>query len=238
MEILNYQKYIKYLKEGLISTYNIEKYQNNLKIELDSIGIKYDINILSKFNYDLTIYNLKELSNDILKYCININQNILGYFPSYIWITNNFGENGFKFDEKYLDIKYNKIVIRFEAKYEDGLYGNNLLVPDFAYHLSTQNKKEKILNNGLYPKSYNKKTKHPDIIYFFYNLDDLDELLNSIKINDKINRLSNKYILFKVEFTEDMKNKIIIHSDPNYKKGFFIYDNISSKNISIEKENL
>jgi len=232
---LNYNDYVQQIKEGLIYTHNIEKYQDNLDIELNSIGVKeYKLNIKSKFVYDLEILNSNELNNDLLKYIIDINQNLLGYYPSFIWVKNNIGTNGFVFDEKYLSNKYLSIKIRFEAKYEDGLYKNDLDVPNFAYHLSPENKKEKISKDGLCPKSYNRKTKHPDRLYLFYDSNDYEELLKSLKLNDKINNLNRNYVLYKVK----LNDKMIIHSDPNYDKGFYTYDNISPKNIEIFKDNL
>ena len=234
-KILNYNDYVQQIKEGLIYTHNIEKYQDSLDIELNSIGVKeYKLNIKSKFVYDLEIFNSNKLDNDLLKYIIDINQNLLGYYPSFIWVENNIGTNGFVFDEKYLSNKYLSIKIRFEAKYEDGLYKNDLDVPDFAYHLSPENKKEKILKDGLCPKSYNRKTKHPDRLYLFYDSNDYEELLKNLKLNDKIKNLNRNYILYKVK----LNDKMIIHSDPNYHKGFYTYDNISPKNVEIFKENL
>lgn len=232
--ILNYNTYVNFIKEGLISTHNIEKYYDSLDIELSSIGVKSNINILSKFIYDLEILNVSELNNDILKYIININQNLLGYYPSYIWLKNDVGWNGFKFDIKYLQSKYLLIKIRFEAKYEDGAYKNNLQVPEIAYHLSPTNKKDKILKNGLCPKSYNKKTNHPDRVYLFDKLVDLDNILNSFKFNDKKDKLNTKYTLYEIE----MNDKMIIHTDPNFKNGFYTTDNISPYKMKIIKDNL
>ena len=40
---------------------------------------------------------------------LNLNKNLLGYYPSYIWVTNEIGTNGFKYKEKYLNNKYKKI---------------------------------------------------------------------------------------------------------------------------------
>ena len=232
--ILNYKDYIQLIKEGLISTHNIEKYSGNLEIELNSVGVKYKLNIISKLVYELEILDSNKLSDDVLEYVVNINQNLLGYYPAYIWVQNSMGINSFIFDEKYLSNKYLSMKIRFEAKYEDGLYKNDLEVPDFAYHLSPTNKKDKILKNGLCPKSYNRKTKHPDRLFLFYNFSDYEELLIGLKLNDRLNDLNRSYILYRVK----MNNSMIIHSDPNYNKGFYTYDNISPKDVEILKENL
>ena len=51
--IYDYKEYVKLIKEGLISTHNIEKYSGSLDIQLNSVGVEHNINILSKFIYDL-----------------------------------------------------------------------------------------------------------------------------------------------------------------------------------------
>ena len=84
------------------------------------------------------------------------------------------------------------------------------------------------------PKSYNRKTKHPDRLFLFYNFSDYEELLIGLKLNDRLNDLNRSYILYRVK----MNNSMIIHSDPNYNKGFYTYDNISPKDVEILKENL
>lgn len=227
--IYNYKTYIQSIKEGLIFTHNIEKHYGSLEIELSSVGVKFNINIKSKFIYDLEILNLNELSNELLKYVIDINQNLLGYYPSYIWVSNKFGKNGFIFNDKYLSNEFLNMKIRFESKYEDGLYKNDLDIPEYAYHLSPENKKEKILKNGLCPKSYNRKTKYPDRLYLFYDLNDYENLLKGLVFNDNIKGKITAYNLYKVKMNKNM----IIHSDPNYDKGFYTYDNISPKNIEL-----
>lgn len=232
--MLDYKKYIELIKEGLIYTHNIQKYYGSLDIELNGIGVRHKINIISKFLYELEILNSNELNDDILEFVIDLNQNLLGYIPSYIWVENDYGINGFIFNEKYLSNNYKNIKIRFEAKYEDGLYKNDLKVPSIAYHLSPQSHKEKILKNGLYPKSKNRKSYYSERIYLFYDLSDCENLLKTLKFNDKINNINTNYILYKIK----MNDYMIIHTDPNYDKGFYSYDNISPNDIEILKENL
>jgi len=49
-----------------------------------------------------------------------------------------------------------------------------------------------------------------------------------------VKNIDRNYTLYKVK----MNDKMIIHSDPNYSKGFYTYDNISPKNIEIIFDNL
>jgi len=225
-----YNKYIEYIREGLIFTHNIEKYHGSLDIELNSIGINSKIDIQSKFLYDLTLFNTYNIDNDILKYIINLNQNLLGYYPSFIWVKNNNGWNSFKFDIKYLNNKYKEIKIRFESKYDNGLYKNNMVVPKISYHLSPSKNRKRIMDIGLYPKSGSRKTYHMDRIYLFYDLDDYNMLLKSLKFTDNI----KYYDLYRIE----LNNSYIIHTDPNYINGFYTYDNISPKYIELLESEL
>ena len=166
-------------------------------------------------------------------FIISINNN-LGYYPSYVWVKNDLGWNSFKFDMEYLSSKYKSIKIRFEAKYEDGLYKNDLEVPNKSYHLTDQRNKEKILEKGLCPKSNNRVSFHKDRIYMFYNENDYKQLLNNLKANDNKNNLSKQYMLLEIS----LKDEYIIHTDPNYNNGFFTYENIPPNNIKIIKEDL
>jgi hypothetical protein len=232
--INSYSEYLNLIKEGLIKTYNIEKYSGTLDIEFNAIGIKFELDIKSKFKFDLRILNPNKLNQNQLDMIITICNN-LGYYPSFIYITNEKGKiNSFIYDKNFLSNKYFYLKLTFEAKYEDGLYKNDLKIPEQAYHLTKQKYKEKILYNGLYPKSYNRKTKHPDRIYLFYDLNDYIDLLNGLKINDSFKLENNEYILLEVK----LNDKMIIHTDPNYDKGFFTYDNITPKCIKVIKENL
>jgi hypothetical protein len=232
--INSYSEYLNLIKEGLIKTYNIEKYSGTLDVEFNAIGVKFELDIKNKFKFDLRILNSKQLNQNQLDSIIIICNN-LGYFPSYVRLLNKFNKsNSFKYEKKYLSNTYKEIEITFEAKYEDGLYKNDLKIPEVAYHLSKQKYKEKILSIGLYPKSYNRKTKQPERIYLFYNLVDYDNLLILLKANDNYNLSEDNYVLLEVK----LNDKMIIHTDPNYDKGFFTYDNISPKDIKVLKENL
>jgi len=232
--MIKYNKYVKLIIEGLIRTHNIIKYESNLEQELSLIGIKYDINIINKFKFDITLFDTNNFDNEYFEYIVKYIQNKLGYYPAFIFVENNIGKNGFKFNNKHLSNKYKSIKIIFEAKYDDGFYKNDITVPEYAYHLSPVDNEYKINKNGLCVKSYNRKGEHPERIYLFYDLNDTNDLLNSLKMNDNINNISRKYNLYKV--TMNINN--IIHTDPNYSKGFYTYDSFHPKFLKIIKYNL
>ena len=53
--------------------------------------------------------------------------------------------------------------------------------------------------------------------------------MNAIKFNDKLNNLYREYILYKVKLSDEN----IIHTDPNFIKGFYTNDNISPLDIEL-----
>lgn len=233
-----YKEFINLIKEGLIKTYNILKHSNTLEMNLKSIGYDINLNIIDKYQYSILIFNPKWfLKNDeIFNLFFEFNEN-MGYFATSFKEYRNERYNIFKIKEK--DIKENlntisKIEIFFESKYELNNYTNILDIPDIAYHLSPVKNKKRIDNYGLVAKSHNRKSFHPDRIYFFYNLDNYHSLLNELKMNDIFNEKQQKYNLYEVNFNGNE----IIHSDPNYSKGFYTYDNIHPNNIKIIMKNL
>jgi hypothetical protein len=229
----SYSDFVKLITEGLIKTHNIIKYNTSLSIELNSIGINHNIEIIDKMVYLVKIFNPFVFSDeDVFELFMSFNNN-LGYFPSWFRVFKQDKYIDFEWSENLFNknINCDELWIRFEGKYEDGLYNNILDVPNVAYHLSPVNNRKRIEDGGLYPKSGYRKTYHPDRIYLFYNLEDCDKLLKQLKIND-IN--SKDYDLWEVKLSSDN----VIHTDPNYSKGFFTYDNISPERMELIKKDL
>jgi hypothetical protein len=225
---MKYIEFVKQLKEGLITTHDINKYSHIITNYLYKIGIKYDIDIINKFQFKLTIetndFELIEVTNHY--------SYTLGYFPSFYWIIlENDMKNGFK-EISNLSDNTKSVTILYEAKYEDGLYTNNIICPDKLYHLTFQDNKESILQKGIYPKTKNRKSIHPERIYLFDNKDNYDVLLKNLKFVDKENK---KYMLLEIDCSND---ELILHTDPNYLIGYYTYDNINPNNLKILKENL
>lgn len=224
-----YKDFIFELKEGLITTHDINKYYHNITDYLSQNDIEFSINIIDNLEFKLTIKTIDDEIIDI----INHRCYVLGYFPSYYWVKKNGIIKGMKKISTLKNVE--EVTIKYEAKYEDGLYKNTILCPNKLYHLSYQENKNSIINKGLYPKSKNRSSVHPERIYLFSNYDDNDNLLNSLKYSDLKNKINKNYILLEIDCE---KNKLILHTDPNYRLGFFTYDNINPKYIKILKENI
>jgi len=225
---MKYIEFVEKLKEGLITTHDITKYNHILTDYLYKIDVEHSIDIVDKFDFSLTI----STNNIDLVEVMNHLSYTLGYFPSYYWIIlDNDMKNGFK-EITTLPINTKCAIIKYESKYDDGLYKNTIICPDILYHLSPQKNKKSIFDKGIYPKSKRRLSIHPERIYLFENIDDYEPLLKNLKFSDKS---KEEYILLEINCIED---KLILHTDPNYRLGYFTYDNINPKNISIIKENL
>jgi uncharacterized protein (UPF0333 family) len=225
---MKYIEFVQQLKEGLITTHDITKYSHIITNYLLQIGIKHSIDIIDKFQFKLTI----ETNNIDLIEVVNHLSYTIGYFPSYYWIVLNNGmKNGFK-EISELSNNSKKVIIQYESKYEDGLYTNNVICPDKLYHLSSQENKISILQRGIYPKSKKRISSHPERTYLFDNVNNYEVLLKLLKFSDKEIK---KYMLLEIDCFAD---KLFLHTDPNYRLGYFTYDNINPNNIRILKENL
>lgn len=228
-----YKEFIEELKEGLITTHDITVYNKVIMNYLDSLNFKSDLKVIDKLNFFLKIFNNLNESNIemVNNYIYN-----LGYFPStYVVTLTNGMTNRFKYLK---DVKFNNaqsVEINYEAKYTDGLHRNDIICPDKLYHLTYSDNWDSIIKRGIYPKSKKRLSIHPDRIYLFDNISDYKALLNNLKLSDSINSISKKYDLLEIDSSD---NKFILHTDPNYRMGYFTYDNIHPKLITKIYSNL
>jgi hypothetical protein len=231
--VKKYEDFVSELKEGLITTHDITIYNKIIINYLDSLNFKINLKVIDKLNFFLKIFNnLNEPNIEMINnYIYN-----LGYFPStYIVTLTNGMINRFKYLK---DVEFNNIQsveINYEAKYTDGLYKNDIICPDKLYHLTYSDNWNSISKRGIYPKSKKRLSVHQDRIYLFDNISDYKSLLNNLKLSDSINSISKKYDLLEIDSSGD---KFILHTDPNYRMGYFTYDNIHPKLITKIYSNL
>lgn len=219
--INNYDEYLYLLKEGLIMTHRISKYRNILDNFL--IDYDYDLKISENDTFTLKLY---EKDIDFYKPLFSIINN-LGYFPSNIIINRN--KKSFKYDFEIIkkEIKntnFDNIIITLEAKFDIEIEN----VPDEIYHIYAKKYKDKIFKNGLIPKSRMRKSYHPERCYFTYTRIEGKNLIDKFKFVDKLYNINNEYDIMVINTKE--LNDVKFYNDPN-SIGFYIYDNISPKNI-------
>jgi hypothetical protein len=208
----------------------------NVKSIEHEIYIKYNKIYLKLYDFK-NIYSIKDFFEFLNSYFIDRN----GWFPSSYILTKNNKTNILSYDENYL-FNNQKILDVVEIIYEPK-FDKIVDIPNKLYHLSIQEYKDKILKNGLIPKSKNKKSIHLDRIYLCSNPEDCYKLIADMKYDydfrkniNKLDKINIDWIIYEI----DTKNIEKLYKDPNYiDKGYYIVDNINTKDITIyDKEEL
>jgi len=240
--ILTYKDFIEKINEGLIKTHKIDKsiqiinkflktYNLIPRISADKRTSDFSVEVDIDHNFKYNFYNiLSELKT------LTMN---LGYFPALVILKKkkNFLDKLFKkkdkitkyIDDSFKDVNFNEfeiISIFYESKY-DKVVKN---IPDKLYHVFNLNIKDKIIKNGLIPKSKNKNSFHPERIYFAYTLNDALQL--KYKFEQVYKQPSGILEYFNIN------SKFVFYEDP--RGGFdkeknirsiYTYNNISPKDI-------
>lgn len=235
------------LNEGLILTHDMYDSINIINrflskkdtsiLNIDIVYTKINIAIITDHINITDFYELITLITN------------LGYFIADIALFKNlkfddknkliFKWNEFIDYEKYLN-SYKVFELCLEPKFDNKID----IIDGIFYHVTEKRYVDKILKNGLIPKSKNSKTSHPERIYLS---SDIQYSLEYIQTKKSYYRTSNgsakigKHIvqnLKEVEFVIleiDLTGyKIVCYNDPNYiDKGIYTYDNISPKRIKI-----
>jgi hypothetical protein len=250
--VINYNDFLILLNEGLIKTRSVKNIGYMIEHQIQFMGFDAYINITNKYLYKIEIFNPEYFTDiNICELFFNINGNF-GYFPNICILYRKNKKKQLKF-QKNLKDKYenidlqnflsnikniDKLEITFEAKFDTGLYKNDVEIPSIVYHLSPTKNRISVLDNGLEPKSNNRKIYHKGRIYLFKNFSDYIKLLNILKSNDRYNLLDEKDIFYDLYEVKLDKEKIILHQDPYFNDGFYTYDNISPKDLVIIKNDL
>lgn len=249
-----FEEWLEHVKEGLIRTHNIIQSENQLKFFLNTLNVNFELTINSKLSFELKINHIIDKSKlynpfneDVIEIIIDELINVYGYLPVYCDIVLLNGQkNRIKWHEFKFYNNIKQLTIRFEAKYEDGLYKNDVECPDLLYHVTNVKNTEKILKIGLYPKTNHRRSNYSSRVYLFTNKEDYNKFIKQFKINDLENLKynskeeydkfveNNKYSLLEIS----TKNELILHTDPNSNGTYYTYDNISPKQIKIIKTDI
>ena len=224
-------KWSDFILNETLKTNNIDFVLKNVNSELSLLGFNFSI---SKNNntIELTInefYSIQNV-NIIFDYINSLFIDRNGWFPSKYTLINLSGnKNTLQYDEDYL-INNKKQLKTIKISYEPK-YDMETNIPEKLYHLSIQHYNEKIIKNGLIPKSKNKISKHLDRIYVCKYSDDCYKLIPRMKINYINSKIPNtKWIIFEID-TQNLNIKL--YNDPNYNNGYYVIDNISPDKIKI-----
>jgi len=225
------KKWSNFVLNETLKTNDIDITIRNIENELSLLSFNFSI---SKVNnvIELTLNEFYSIQNfDIVfNYLDSLFIDRNGWFPSKYKIINlSDNKNIFQYNEDYLkdNQKYFKtVIITYEPKYDV-----EINVPDKLYHLTIQQYENKILKNGLIPKTKNKLSKHLDRIYVCGSPNGCYNLIQMMKISYINSKTPNtKWVIFEINLTDlDIK----LYKDPNYNNGYYITDNIHPDRISI-----
>jgi len=235
--ISNYQYYIKKLNEGLISTYPISKYFENLKTSIELIT---ECEFVIAPNFDKETFKIdinQHISFDEIRK-INAICNNFGYFISKFEIFINSKSNFLKYknDTFENDIKNNeRLILFYESKFD-----TEIVVPQKIYHATNITHLEKIMKHGLLPRSTSKLQYHLDRIYFSLTFNDCENIINKLRTFDKSN--VDDYIILEIDTTNFYENnfndsktlvKFRIDSQSN---GIYTFSSIPKNRITLLKK--
>jgi hypothetical protein len=232
-------KWSQFILNETLKTNDIDYVIDGASLSLNVKDIEYEIYnknnkiCLKLYNFK-HIYSIKDFFDFLNSYFIDRN----GWFPSSHTLTKNNKTNVLSYDEDYLfnnQKKLDVVEIIYEPKFD-----KIVDVPNKLYHLSIQEYKDKILKNGLIPKTKNKRTIHLDRIYLCSVPEDCHKLIADLKYDydkrknlNKKDKINTDWIIYEI----DAKNIEKLYKDPNYiDKGYYVVDNINTKDISIYDE--
>lgn len=210
------------LKESLTKTYEINQSIKSIARTLESKGLKnnHDYKIDKDGNsFELVMLdpNKIDFENDVVKLANN-----LGWFPSFLTVRN--GYSG-KWDPKQIPNPIDPrsgIQVRFEAKYDEQ---SGFKVPKLMYHVTTNQKYEKIKRIGLVPKSDSKKSVHPERIYLAADLESAKDILEMFQY--MTNKPQSEYAILQINTDSIPGDYFRIYKDPNYEdRGYYTMNNI------------
>jgi hypothetical protein len=229
------------LYEGLIYTYSLEKLLPELR------SLKFKRNQFSFYNNKITIHF--DLNNNNEKRYLELNRimdNVGGWFHG-ASIAGSVLKN--KLD--FINVTNGVVTLQYEPKHDI-----EMGVPDIIYHLTKQNKVDKIKRNGLTPRSSVDFFNFNDRVYFSTNKESLKDLALQKKYIE-LNKIAEKEKSgsYKSKKQKDLETKeagkfLILtvkpnfgrtitrfFKDPNFIDGYYTKENLKPSSI-IDIENL
>ena len=224
------------LMEGYYSTFPIEKVIEYISNRYNLTTNKYDISnkkyngLIRKENGDnneeLIAIFLPNNRYDKEKVCSDLS--MCGYYLS-------INQSYFNYDVLYFEKRYQDKIDNISEKYQ------------YIYHVSPIKYENKIITNGLSPRTLSKIGYHPERIYFTVNIEYCQAIayeLQQVAIEkyEKETNIENKkkleydaknkeYVVYRIK-TTDIQN-IDFFFDPNMQEAIYCKENIKPEIIEI-----
>lgn len=120
-----------------------------------------------------------------------------------------------------------ELVVQLEPKFD-----KPIKTPDVVFHITKAESVNKILTQGLVPKSRMRQAFHPERIYVMFNKQGATELAKMLNLTSGEN---HQLTLLKI----NLKGTTLkFYKDPQYSNGAYTLENISPSLITIEEEKL
>lgn len=230
LEQENYIRERDILYEGLLYSYEINHVIRGIK----KFGFKEpDIVVEDTFGGKIILVKLfvdknsKEKLEKINQYV----ENLCGWkFSAALNENRKVFKKGFDF----LSLEGECIWLQYEPKFDIEI--NEEEVPPFLYHMTPENKSEKISNIGLIPKTKNSIFNYDDRIYFCDNVNDLFKLASTFvttgdkKVKskeDKFGEVNKVFLIYRLKIRM-LTFPVRIFRDPNFEHGYYTLENIDS----------
>lgn len=204
------------LSEGLIKTYDIK---NTTKIIEKRLGLKrnqYKVQEGENGIEVIAIYTDKENKDGVMKIL-----DLCGYY-----VTNELKKWRF-FKRGY--------ILEFRPKFTNTTELQKFIREyPILWHVTTEEKLEKIKKQGFVPKSSNTVFDYPSRIHFLagtYSLNDAEKMLSIIR--EKSENKDSNWKIIKVDVRKKDGNIPIFHYDPDFPGAVYTYENIPA-NIVFE----
>lgn len=237
-----YNEHINSLNEGLIMSYNydivINKFQKETQlstVNIDFFKDTYDKNETKSIVIELYLdeyYKKEKLIKRFINKC--------GYFISVQKIYKEYNEIFLEIEPKYI-VELTSPDPKFDLIYDKENDNIKNKCNGILYHMTLGAYYDKIKNIGLIPKAKNKKSNHPQRIYFYQS----NKLGNNISKNMFINQALNFYkpdgkytdsvkqflkngkleiIILKIDLYKYQSLKYRFFQGPNHSQGIFTYE--------------
>lgn len=179
------------------------------------------------------------VSIENINYCDSIENRmkILGWFLSRA--TTELSENYYIAHRNIEEAKNNKresdttISMFFEPMYDVEL---NLDGIEYLYHITFDVHYERIMKNGLTPRTQSKLATHPSRIYLLIDKYLIKSLADSLYQYNKNKLNIEKAIVFRIKTSDLVSRGVKIYDDINMPHGVYTNDNIPSESLEIYKE--
>lgn len=209
------------IKDGLIYSFSYSKFIEKLRNLLEKYDISYEK--LNSFSDGVILNKLFVLKNKYFYNELISLLNISGYYISSYKSDNNKIEYGSLCIKTYMESKY--LNITFNKNFDFQEKGIKLKL----YHLTDKKFIDKIKKNGLTPKSTKMIDNHPDRIYLFEDIDDLNDFSKQKSFYSK------EFEPITLKINTKVLPKLKLYLDPKYPNtdAYYTYDNIPPYAINI-----